>query len=343
MALLSLNYILSTNSRLIMKNNEKSNQSLIMCTTPLQMLIAEKIIELHKNSTTFDLLVVTNQRNKKFELYYDRLKNNCINSYYYIAASGIRSYSDLLLNFSKSFKREIIDKSYDNVYLASIDSIYFQYILSKQIGARIFTFDDGTANILKSSLYKVRPKNKYKKKVLSTLLGIKYDMQAIKDSSELHFTIYDNIPNIIAATRFIQLYTPKLCKYEESHNSTKRILLGQPLAEISKQLRTLDISKIIDLLDIDYYFPHPREELKELHNVEVIHSNLVFEDFIVKYLEKNKNIEIEVYSFISTANINIANLDRVKSIFIYNSLIYDRHQEFYTLASEKLNIPIIKL
>lgn len=313
-----------------------------MCTTPLQMLIAEKIIAFNSDSN-FDLLVITHQNNEKFQLYFDRLGGSCINSYYYLAASGIKSYGDLLINFSRSFREKVIQKSYDSIYLASIDNIYFQYILSKHRKARIFTFDDGTANIVKSSLYKVRPKNKYKKKILSTLLGIKYDMQSIKNRSELHYTIYNDIPNIIPNTKFIQLYKPKSNKYKQSCNITKRILLGQPLAEISKQLKSVNISEIISVLGIDYYFPHPREHLKEISNVEIIHSNLVFEDFIVKYLENHKTVELEVYSFISTASLNVANLDRVSSIFIYNSLIYERYKDLYTLASEKFNIPIITL
>lgn len=323
-------------------SRKKDYHSLIMCTTPLQMVIAERIIKINP-SQSFDLLVVSNQYNEKFQFYYEKLGNFCIESGYYQPLQGVMSYLDISIQFSRFLKEKNLNKNYDCLYLASIDSIYFQYILSVNPSANILTFDDGTANITDSSIYKKPAKNRYIKRVLSRLLGVRYDMAAIKSNSELHYTIYNDVPNIIDKTQFIKLYDEKRSVNLNSKKQVKKIFLGQPLDEISRTLEDLDIVKLLNVLDIDYYFPHPREQLTDLKNVEIIYSNLIIEDFIIDYLKNNPDIEIDVYSFISTANLNIASIEGVNSRFIYNSLIYQLNESFYSLAKEKFNVPIIQL
>ena len=57
-----------------MDSAKLSSRSLIMCVTPLQMIIAEKIIKLNPEQN-FDLLVIALCDNDKY--YFDKLKKLC--------------------------------------------------------------------------------------------------------------------------------------------------------------------------------------------------------------------------------------------------------------------------
>lgn len=66
-------------------------QNIIICTTPLQMLIAHKIIKT-KADESFDLLVIAQQDNEKYRYYFNRLKKDCKKSLYYTLKKGGLSF-----------------------------------------------------------------------------------------------------------------------------------------------------------------------------------------------------------------------------------------------------------
>ena len=103
-----------------MDHYKQEPRSLIMCVIPLQMLIAEKIIELNPNKK-FDLLVLVLNDNDKYAYYYNKLKEKCIDSFYYIPKIGLNSFFDFIRQLHKMYK----------FFLVSVDSRFFQYIFSK--------------------------------------------------------------------------------------------------------------------------------------------------------------------------------------------------------------------
>ena len=56
---------------------EHRQKSLIMCVTPLQILIAEKIIQ-SKPAEDFDVIIFALESNEKFSYYAEKLKNMLI-------------------------------------------------------------------------------------------------------------------------------------------------------------------------------------------------------------------------------------------------------------------------
>ncbi|MEA3620623.1 glycosyltransferase family 52, partial [Acinetobacter baumannii] len=66
---------------------------------------------------------------------------------------------------------------------------------------------------------------------------------------------------------------------------------------------------ILKILDVDFYFPHPREK-EEITSVETIKTRKIFEDYIVELLAKGHFVE--VYTFFSSAALTVANLQNVK-------------------------------
>lgn len=319
-----------------MIRKKPKGDSLIICLTPLQMLIAERIISLSPNQE-FDLLVIAPSGNKKYRYYYQRLSKISKKSLYYETSPGFLDF----LKFIKELKLNKLHIKYQNIYLANITSRHIQYIVSKSKKSNIYTFDDGTVNIIQNSLYYSNSKPSKLKRIIWRIIGVRYYMKDIKRKSLIHYTIYDNIPNIINDTRLINLFDKK----PELTCTSKavKIFLGQPLVEISNHYSSEFIRNVVESYHIEYYFPHPREKELPKGNYEVIDSDLVFEDYIVKFLKENPNIEAHVYSFTSSCLLNISQIERVKPNFIYDDYLELNFSHFYSFAQEKLNIRTIKI
>lgn len=316
---------------------KQKTRSLIMCVTPLQMIIARKIIEL-KSEEDFDLLVIALSDNNKYRYYYEKLKGICIDSFYYTTDVGLKGF----VRYIKKLNSNRLDKKYQNLYLASIDSRHFQYILSRNKGADIYTFDDGTVNVIPHSLYYLNSKPRLFKRVIWRGFGIKCYMEDVKKLSLLHYTIYKDVPNIIENTQLIKLHKDGKINYTPVTKVVK-VYLGQPLEGIFDNFNYQYITKMMEKIHIDFYYPHPRENTVPNGNFKTIKSELVFEDYIVKYLEDNPDVTVKVYSFISSAMLNIASLDRIELTYVYNSYLYNKYKDFYDFAEHSFNIQSIKL
>lgn len=313
-------------------------RSLIMCMTPLQILIAEKIIELHPDEI-FDVLVIALNDNEKYRAYFERVEKLCMNSLYYTEGKG----SLVFFGYIAKLKKHSLNIKYDNYYLASIDSRHFQYIISKNKHANIFTFDDGTANIISTSKYYSNSKPKIFKRTVWRMLGVKYYMEDLKQKSLLHYTIYQNIPNIIKNQQYISLIPATTQKQSKRKDRIIKFYLGQPLTDISTSFDPLFVKKNIDKLKLDYYYPHPREFSYPEGNYQLITSSLIFEDYIVQFLEEHPDVSIEVFSFTSTALLNVMSLNRLQAIYIYEKQIFNLQKSFYDFTKESLGIPCLDL
>lgn len=320
-------------------------QNIIICTTPLQMLIAHKIIKI-KADESFDLLVIAQHDNEKYRYYFNRLKKDCKKSLYYTLKKGGLGF----LDFVRKIYLNKFNKQYDNVYLSSIDSSYCVYILSKSKKARIYTFDDGTANISKSSIYYSKITHSLNKRLIFRLFDMNLSMDNIKANSSLHYTIYKNVPNIIDNTYYINLYDDE--DFDNSYTSGKslndlkviNIFLGQPIGEVPSSYQEKDLIYLLEnTLCINLYFPHPREITPPLGNYEVVETNLIFEDYIRIYLKENLNTKVNIYTFISSALLNLKGSDRVSMSYIYDPLLYNDHKEFYSMVDTYFKIPVIYL
>lgn len=310
--------------------------SLIICLTPLQMVIADKIIQLNPDKT-FELIVIAISDNDKYKYYYKNLSKKCVKSFYFIEELGLIGF----LKYVRKIKKNTTYNRYKNIYLSSIDSKHIQFIVSKNHNANVYTFDDGSANIISNSLYYTNFKPPIHKRVVFRTLGIKTYMEDIKKKSLLHYTIYKNSFNIIENTKFIPLYDNVLSNTSTNTNIVN-FYLGQPIEEFPYYSNKA-ISKFVNNLGINFYYPHPRETKLPTGDFKVIISDLIFEDFIVQYLQSHPNTEVNVYSFMSSAALNIAKLNRVTCYFLYNDLLISKFDNFYKTAERQFNIKLIKV
>ena len=116
------------------------------------MLIAEKIID-KTRPVNIEIIVLAYQKNDKYMHYIKRLEKKCTN--FTVLAVTPKNKLVTVIAFAKlhTILNKNMSKTYSEVYLSSIDNKYVQLIVSKLNYARLYTFDDGTANIIKSSAY----------------------------------------------------------------------------------------------------------------------------------------------------------------------------------------------
>ena len=269
--------------------------NLIICYTPLQVVVAEKIISLYPQEKFYGVMIHA-VNNKKFDFYADRLKKKC--SLFSSFEQHITRY-DLLKDII-ILKHQFKNFKFDKVFAASINDIKVQFLLSSINFDEFYSFDDGTANITKSSFYYV-DNSKPIRKLANFILGNKYNTNKLKSISKAHYTIYPHFPNIIQNTIFIDLFK-SATQNSASSEQVVNILLGQPVYLDNQQ--NIDLAeRVIKQFNIDYYLPHPREQYK-LENVKYIDTPLIFEDYMAQHFSNQK---CRVYTYFSSAVLNIHN------------------------------------
>lgn len=311
--------------------NKESNKSLIICLTPLQVLIAKEIVKINP-SQNFDFILITNNKNDKYIYYYNLLKEFCSKSYLYTFTWSTELENFLnFLKFKKEINLKFNFKDYSSLYIASIDSRHIQYIVSRlSNNAEICTFDDGLANIVKNSIY-IKDKINMLKKIIFLMLGIRFNLVDIKKRSNLHYTIYNLKNNVSDKTKRIDLLDTSFLKEKKSRKTVK-IFIGQPYSELlGKDFN--EIYEILNKLKVDFYFPHPRETQIDKIQVNVIKTNLVFEDYILNYI-KETGCGVEIYSFLSSAAANVINIKSVSVNILYNEYLYSKYSDMYLLFKE---------
>lgn len=320
---------------------QKKPKSLIMCVTPFQMLIAEKIIE-SREAESFDLIVMAYSDNKKYRHYYNRLRQKCARSIYYTEHQGIIGF----LHFKAVLIKNGFSRRYRNLYLASIDSRHLQYLVSDNKSSNIYTFDDGSANIFKDGVYYSSQKPAFPKRLIWRALGVKLYIENIRQASKLHFTIYPNLPNITSTLEFVELFNDwdeDINIHTFEHQKTVNIFLGQPLTDISKHYTIEYLEKALKPLNIDYYYPHPREHLIPSGNFTLLESKLIFEDYIINLLKNNPKLRVHIYSFTSSCLLNLKNFRKIETTYLYDSYLINKLSTFYQVAEDRFNINVQKI
>jgi beta-galactosamide-alpha-2,3-sialyltransferase len=299
------------------------------------MLIAEKLIE-NNPSYENDFICMYYDENEKYNYYYNRLKDKCQNSTKFLISDngGIVKLLELIkLKFllGKEFRRD-----YDIISFASIDSFFIHYICSKLNFKKIETFDDGAANFFKKGHYYAQKEYSLFARIVKNIFNIEYDMDILINSINKHYTICEDLKNIVDNTVFLSLfdYDVKSSKNE----GIISIFLGQPFHEYNLE-NEIDVECILKKLDISLYYPHPREK-KTYLNVNNIVSNKIFEDYVSE-LRLNGYV-VKVYAFLSTALLNLNGQNGVECFLIYNSDLYEKYKELYQIYTEA-NIEVINL
>lgn len=303
--------------------------NLIICCTPLQILIAEKIIELHPNER-FHGLVITPILSNKYQYYFDKLSKICQK----IDLIVTNNYSKFLIYFNVIKVKFLFHNSFEKIFIANINDSIIQAIVSKFSKSLLYTFDDGTINISNRKFDNFACESSFKK-VIRFFFNIHENVDSIKYRSKLHYTIYPNFPNIVPYVKVIELIKDNFT-YNYSYKGEIKVMLGQSIFMDDNKNKKI-IEKIIYDNSIDFYFPHPLERF-HIDNVNYINTFLIFEDYLIKYWFNQK---CTIYTFFSSAALNISQLNNVNVIsFKPLSLNNIAWLEVYDLF-KKSNIKIV--
>ncbi|HDL6057614.1 TPA: CMP-N-acetylneuraminate-beta-galactosamide-alpha-2, 3-sialyltransferase, partial [Mannheimia haemolytica] len=149
----------------------------------------------------------------------------------------------------------------NKVFLANINELEIQFLLSAISFQELNTFDDGTANIVQNSIFYQAENIGLNRKLINFFLGNKYSLEKLKQRSKTHYTIYKNFPNIIENTVYIDLINQvESVGTAPSNDDITHILLGQPIFERDDEKNIALAEKVIQQFGIDLYLPHPREK-----------------------------------------------------------------------------------
>lgn len=310
--------------------------NLIVCMTPLQTLIAKEIIFLFPDEN-FDLIYVSLSGSPKDVYYYELIKGFCDRSFF------IREPASFLEIFLLRFFVKRLRDSYFKLYLANIERKYIHLIASRLNVKEINTFDDGVGNIIRTSVFYSKESEIFFKRLMWKIIGVNFNKQLIRDKAKVHYTIYNNIPNIIENLVTVSLFPEngKLnLSVKENREKVVTFYLGQPLTDIDSNFNMIFVERKLSKIKIDYYFPHPREIVFPKGNFQVVESLLIFEDYIINFLKDNPNVRVEVYSFISSALLNVSSLLKVQCIYLYNDDFMMRYKDFYFFSKSKFNIKL---
>lgn len=269
--------------------------NLIICCTPLQVLIAEKIMAMHPEDSVFGVMLHTVE-NQKFEHYKQRLKAKSSDFFSMVQHTDRKSLFKEII----TLKRYFTGKQFNQVFVANFTELHIQFLLSSVQFKQLNTFDDGTVNIVKNSPFLNADPNTFMRKATNLILGNKYNTQKLRALSKVHYTIYPDFPNIIENTVNVPLMENQ--NISVTPLEPVNILLGQPV--YSDHHKNIELAQsTIQRFNIDYYLPHPREKY-QLENVEYIHTPLIFEDYMIQSFSNRK---CRVYTYFSSAILNIMN------------------------------------
>lgn len=315
--------------------------NLIIAFTPLQILIALKIIERHPNEDFYGVVFAHSWHAKTIE-YAKKLKQACkkFELIYVCEKTGtLISYIDILRWIYYGLKIPHVN----TIYMCNVDMPMIQLLLSRQKRAKFISFDDGSRNLANEAIQNEENQGKFYKYICKTL-GIP-SAQELLDRQIKHYSIY-TYPNNMGPSEYLPLFMPTQENDVREFNEEEIILLGQPLYEQQEDRVTkknIALTKqVIEDYHITKYFPHPRESY-HISDVEYIDTPLIIEDYLIQELKEHPERKYIIYSYCSTAVLNLQGVsNQIEFVLLKPQDVPELLQGVYTLF-EKLGFQITQL
>lgn len=300
-----------------------SQRNLLICFTPLQVLIASKVLV----GKDFDTLLISYVDNEKYRFYFEKISRLSRKSLFFKINSTNKFFRLIDMIRLKKIMCEL-DSSYNAVYFASLDNAFLHLAISNVEFETIITFDDGSANINRNSSYFKEEDKSLLQIFISTMMGLRFNKRLILDQIDKHYSIFSGYKNIISNVERVDLYGGEDFPLP---NKVVKVFLGQPFDEMSFVNKD-KLYFFLSELGIDYYFPHPRELCSKDFVFEIVQSKLIFEEFILELLKAGNSVE--VYTVLSTAGLNVSLLDHVTVKAIRSKDLYMRYSSLYKVFQD---------
>lgn len=213
----------------------------------------KRIIELEEIKE-YDILYLTQNNSDEDKNYFSELKSGSRTSQYiYVVPKRYDIFNHIKMYFDiqPAMKRKI----YKRVVLASFDNLAVRRIAMLNDQADIISFDDGTGNINKKSIYWSNEQN-FREKIYSLGIGMSGRQRFISRIRK-HYSAYPDFKNVIPSqyVRYLNPFDLNRNIYSNSQGLT--FFIGQPFKLTSEKIEAL-VGKIYEY-PVDYYVKHPRE------------------------------------------------------------------------------------
>lgn len=312
---------------------------LFLCNTPLQLLIASRIIatesiQLHDCA----VLYVCDRFNAK--------ANSAL-----VKVSSLVKYATLIekarsISGVRDMRKFIsMIGPVDEIFVACIDDSLAHYAISFTNGATLKTFDDGTANILPgSSYFNDKKKGSVRALALSMfhrLNGNRYDMQKVKNESQVHYSIYTKYENAMSNVAHIEIFNEEQKKKDECHlfNGVNYVDYCKNKNDAnSLKMRVLNFLKSTSG---DTIYISPGDKDNRLFNEFIVKNDLID----IEYLEslRGRYSVVNIYGFADyLQNISI-DIEGVVVRPIISSLLLDEVNTCSDVLSSRCGVSAISL
>ncbi|MEM1340809.1 MAG: glycosyltransferase family 52 [Pseudomonadota bacterium] len=261
--------------------SDQKERSLVVCTSPFQAIIVQRIF--HEGYLSdFDLLFVTEFDSAKHRHYFAQTALLAEKSLYLYIKKRKNSLQFLNLFFNTlNFTR------YNRVFISIIVPWYMRFILELHRDAVMVSFDDGWGNILERGRRLLELESEYDQ-LHAKYFDIpieRYLMRSVK-----HFTFEDRYPCMFPNAELVSIsifrYPPDVAR---SRGEGIAVVAGHP-TNGSRILATAE--RFTQSVSYIYYVPHPREEVHEslTPEIEVIRTDKIIEEVIIDLLKESKDI-----------------------------------------------------
>lgn len=111
-----------------------------------------------------------------------------------------------------------------SIYFANLNNRFYHHLLSILPHSKVYTFDDGTENVNRYSQFYRNKKYTKIRKWVQRFFGRTHWLEEVLARTKLHYTIYEDLSNVVDNTKFIPLYDVQ--HYDTIPNKRIRIFLG---------------------------------------------------------------------------------------------------------------------
>lgn len=286
---------------------------LFLCTTPLQVCIAQFLIQKHETS-----YLVYISEEARFDVLNDFAKEKQIH---------YASKCDKWIKWSSLNDLDLLSsevQSLVGIYYASFDNLFITNFVKKYDGVQCFSFDDGLADVYTKGIY------------------TKESANFLKNKTEKHYTFYDSENHVISKDKLVKIDVNEVFKFPErdvSSNFLKdklTILLGEEIC-VNPELALNFNQPYLDTLDVDIYLPHPNSRFNiDSEKVEV--TPFILEEYLIQKLKEYKDVEI--YHFSSSSSIHLKDIEGLKFIGVKIKPLNSLQTEMEAIGASFKTIPI---
>jgi hypothetical protein len=302
-------------------------KNIFLVMTPLQILIAIKIIKFSKIKKKNAVII-----------YYGYKSNNVIKKYlkkgkyffYKIEFVRLKNFPFYLLQILKLKKK--YNKKEINLYTTNVDTIINCYFLSFFKINNIYTFYDGSGD------YETKRRRIWKistnfKKVIYSILGNRYSLDKLKNEKKQHFIINDYFreqKGVNVGSLFKEIKKKKIATKDQKEINfyvgtvEEEYFADMKATEIEKKNYFKSILRFLKTKKNVIYLRHPRSTIiyKSIFFYKNQMRNCIAEEIILKYFKRN--YKINIFGFYGSTV--FYNLFKYKSI---NKYYFDFNKEHH--------------